>query len=221
MNKSDQDTLSRQYQARFAESADYRDGVWQQILRHFLQAHIGVDKTVLDLGCGWGEFSRNVQARKRYAMDLNPDAAQFLGEGVEFLQQDCSADWPLANDSVDVVFSSNFLEHLPDKAAIDQTLAHARRVIKPGGRIICMGPNIKAVPGAYWDYWDHYVPITEQSMAEALQLAGFEPKQVIDRFLPYTMSDGRQVPALFIAAYLHLRPAWKLLGKQFLVIADA
>ena len=48
---------------------------------------------VLDLGCGYGEFINQVRARRKIAMDLNPDAPSHLAPGVEFLHQDCSVRW--------------------------------------------------------------------------------------------------------------------------------
>jgi predicted SAM-dependent methyltransferase len=58
--------------------------------------------------------------------------------------------WDVPAESLDVVFTSNFLEHLPDKASVEQTVKEAGRALKPGGRLICMGPNVKYLPGAYW-----------------------------------------------------------------------
>ncbi len=71
--------------------------------------------TVLDLGCGYGEFINTIRCRNKYAMDLNPDAPRFLSQDITFLHQDCSRRWQLPDASLDVVFTSNFFEHLPDK----------------------------------------------------------------------------------------------------------
>ena len=87
------DVLSEQYTRRFLASQAYRDGVWKVILQRRLQHWVGHDQVVLDLGCGWGEFIRNVSAADKYAMDLNPDAATHVGPGVQFLQQDCASRW--------------------------------------------------------------------------------------------------------------------------------
>jgi predicted SAM-dependent methyltransferase len=77
-------------------------------------------------------------------------------------------------ESLDVVFTSNFLEHLPDKVHVERTLAQAWRCLKDDGFIICLGPNIKYVPGAYWDFWDHFIPLTELSLSEVLKMKGSE-----------------------------------------------
>jgi len=76
------------------------------------------------------------------------------------------------------------------------------------------------VPGSYWDYWDHFIPITEESMAEALLLRGFHVTEKIDRFLPYTMSGGKNPPLFTVKLYLKLSLLWRFFGKQFLVVAQ-
>jgi SAM-dependent methyltransferase len=152
-------------------------------------------------------------------MDLNPDAPRYLGEGVTFFEQDCSEPWPLPDGSLDAVFTSNFFEHLPDKVALGRTLDQIFRCLSKGGRLIAMGPNIKFLPGSYWDFWDHYVPLTDLSLEEALTTRGFEMVRRVDRFLPYTMSVGRQYPIVLLRLYLHLPVAWRLFGRQFLLVA--
>jgi hypothetical protein len=82
-----------------------------------------------------------------------------------------------------------------------------------------MGPNIKFLPGAYWDFWDHYLPLTEESLREALENRGFEIEKCVGKFLPYRMTKGPRYPLFFLRMYLRLPLAWRILGKQFLVVA--
>jgi SAM-dependent methyltransferase len=139
---------------------------------------------------------------------------------VKLLQQDCSKPWALPPASLDVVFTSNFFEHLLDKPSLGRTLDQAHRCLKDGGRLICLGPNIRYLAGAYWDFWDHYVPLSDRSLAEALQLAGFAIEVQKPRFLPYSMSQGFQPPIALLRAYLMLPIVRPLFGKQFLVVAQ-
>jgi SAM-dependent methyltransferase len=211
--------LQKEYKKRFESNCAYRDSVWQILCRDFLSHYVKGDSIVLDLGAGWGEFSRNIKAKKIYAMDLNPYCGDLVPGYVDFIQQDCSARWPFDNETLDVIFTSNFLEHLLSKVAVDATIREAHRCLKKGGSIICIGPNIRYVAGQYWDFWDHYIPITDRSMVEALILGGFLVKESIPRFLPFTMSDGKNPPLIFVKAYLRMRFLWPLLGKQFFVQA--
>jgi SAM-dependent methyltransferase len=216
--KTTQD-LGKIYLQRFAALAPYRDSVWQILVRDFFQRYVPPDATVLDLGSGWGEFIRHIEARRRIALDINPDMPSRLGSGVETILQDCSQTWQLPDSSVDIVFTSNFFEHLPDKDALRRTLREARRCLKDRGRIICLGPNIRFLHGTYWDFWDHLLALTDRSMVEVLTLTGFVVERVEPRFLPYSMSQGFTPPVGFISVYLRVPFLWRFFGKQFLLIA--
>jgi SAM-dependent methyltransferase len=212
--------LQRIYAQRFSASLDYRRSVWQILVANFFQKLVPANAAALNLGCGYGEFINQVAASAKFGMDLNPDSRKFLAPGIELLAQDCSAKWPLPDASLDVVFTSNFFEHLPDKAALGRTLDEIRRCLRPdGGRLIAMGPNIKRTRGAYWDFWDHYLPLTELSLKEALENRAFRMEKCLASFLPYTMAGKRPVPPFMVKAYLRIPFAWHFFGQQFLVVA--
>lgn len=211
--------LSRVYARRFQDAAAYRQKVWQVLTREYFQSWVPRDGTVLDLGCGYGEFINNIVAARKFGMDLNPDTRDRLAPGTTFLEQDCSQRWNVPEGVLDVVFTSNFFEHLPNKQALADTLAEALRALKPGGKLIAMGPNIKYTRGRYWDFWDHHVALTELSLTEVLEVTGFEIQHQIARFLPYTMVGGPQYPVFFLSLYLRVPLLWRLKGEQFLIVA--
>jgi SAM-dependent methyltransferase len=221
MQESVQD-LQRIYHRRFLKTAAYRNRVWQVLITRFFHRWIAPEAAVLDLGCGYGEFINNVRAGRKFAMDLNPDTRKYLAKDVEFFQQDCSAPWPLPSGSLDVVMTSNFFEHLPDKACLRRTLQQVFRCLRGQGkgRLIAVGPNVKFVPGAYWDFFDHHTILTEASLGEVLEIEGFVLEKVVPRFLPYTLSNGPEYPLFFIRLYLALPWLWWIKGRQFLVIAS-
>jgi len=212
------DMLSHQYRRRFSGQEAYRNNVWRILCADFFSRYIAADAKILDVGSGWGEFINHIEAGEKHAMDLNEDGMRHVASDVKFIRQDCSTAWPFASGSLDAVFTSNFLEHLPDRASIERTVMEACRCLKDSGLFICLGPNIKCVPGAYWDFWDHHIPLTEKSCSELLQLCGFEIAECHARFLPYSMSGGGRPPLPLVALYLRLPLVWPLFGKQFLVV---
>ena len=218
MSAHSPEDLQRMYGTRFGPHTDYRKEVWSVLVDDWFGKYIRATDAVLDLGCGYGEFINTIRCRQKFAMDLNPDAPSFLAKEVTFLAQDCSARWQLPDTSLDVVFTSNFFEHLPDKVALGRTLDEIHRCLRPGGRLVAMGPNIKYLPGSYWDFWDHYIPLTEASLKEALVVRGFTVDVCLGRFLPYTMASGPRYPLALLRAYLKLPLAWRIFGKQFLVV---
>ena len=211
--------LQRLYEKRFAGQRQYRNSIWRILVDNYFARWIPQRAAVLDLGCGHCEFINNVRSETRFGMDLNPDSVQQATPGVRILSQSCSETWALPDNSLDVVFSSNFFEHLYTKQDLRATLLQAWRCLRPGGRIIAMGPNIRYLPGEYWDFYDHYLALTELSLGEVMTETGFTLEEQIPRFLPYTMSRGRQRPLWMLRLYLMLTFAWSLLGKQFLVVA--
>ena len=211
--------LQRLYEKRFAGGGDYRDRIWRALVNDYFVRWIPAHATVLDLGCGHCEFINNIPVEQRFGMDLNPDAVGKAAPGVCILAQSCSQPWALADNSLDIVFTSNFFEHLQTKRDLRETLMEALRCLRTGGRIIALGPNIRYLPGAYWDFCDHHLPLTELSLGEAMAETGFTPEKKIPRFLPYTMSRGAQPPIWMVRLYLKLKWAWPLFGKQFLVVA--
>ena len=208
------------YSQRFDEHIAYRNKVWRVLVAEFFSRYVESNAIVLDLGCGYGEFINNVICRQKYGMDLNPRAKSYLREEVTFLEQDCSDLWPFPDASLDLVFTSNFFEHLISKEALSNTLTQAARCLRPGMRLIAMGPNIRFVGGAYWNFYDHHLALTDISLVEATQAHGLRIERVIPRFLPYTMVNRRRVPERLVRLYLKLPPVWRILGAQFLVIAQ-
>jgi SAM-dependent methyltransferase len=211
--------LAALYRFRFRESErPQKMMIWKTLCRHFFQELIGRDQAVLDLACGYGEFINNIEAAKKYAVDLNPDAPRYLGPDVEFHASPAHGMRDIPSDAVDVVFTSNFLEHLKSKEECDAVLAEVLRVLKPGGRFVVMGPNIRYLAAEYWDFYDHYLPLSHLSLEEGLVQSGYEVVTIIPRFLPYTTRSALPQHPFLIALYLKLPIFWPLVGKQFLVV---
>jgi len=150
-------------------------------------------------------------------MDLNPDARNHAATDVSIIEADCSLPWPTLE--LDAIFTSNFLEHLPTKDAVISTLHNAHAALRPGGCFVAMGPNIRFLAGDYWDFFDHFIPLSERSLSEALRTVGFDIALSVAKFLPYTMSDGRRYPLAMLRTYLALPVLWRVFGKQFLIVA--
>ncbi len=211
--------LRREYEIRFARTADYRRRVWSVLTNEFFGRWIPPQAAVLDLGCGWGEFINQITAARKYGMDLNPESKSKLAPEVVLLAQDSSERWPIDDAQLDVIFTSNFFEHLPSKESLRRTLSEAFRCLRTGGRIICLGPNVKCLPGRYWDFWDHHLALTELSLKEGLELAGFRIEWLRAKFLPYSMSQGFTPPIAVLRLFLKLPILWRIFGEQFLVLA--
>ena len=219
--KMNSNQLAELYKIRFSEDELFRkDEIWQVICADYLQQYINKSDTVVDIACGYGEFINNIQAKRKVAFDLNPDAKKFLNSGVEFYQCAATKISTVLYGDTDVIFTSNFLEHLPDKGTLDKFLDEVMLSLKLGGKYIILGPNLRYLPGKYWDYYDHHLGLTHLSLCEALQLKGFDIKKCVAKFLPYSTQGALPTHPLLVKLYLKMPIIWPILGKQFFIVAQ-
>jgi SAM-dependent methyltransferase len=213
-------TFAKLYRQRFpTKERAAKEVVWQVLCARFFSRYVAETDSVVDVGAGYCEFINNIRAARRVAVDANPELASCAAAGVETHCGPAEDLSFLGTETVDVVFSSNFFEHLPNKATLNAVVAEMHRILKPNGKLLVMGPNVKCVPGAYWDYYDHHIPLTELSVAELLQLNGFRIEESIARFMPYTVKGRLPTTAWLVTCFLALRKlSFPLFGKQFFVV---
>jgi SAM-dependent methyltransferase len=212
--------LAQIYRERFSKDTEAaRLALWRTLCESWIQRYIPQDAVVLDLAAGRCEFINQIRCREKIAVDLNEDVRRYAAPDVRIVIAYSHAMNEVADGSVDVVFVSNFFEHLPDKQAFLDTLREIRRVLRPGGRLLIMQPNIRFLNGEYWDFVDHYLPLTDRTLVEALALTGMRAVEVRPQFLPYTTRSRFPQAAWLVRLYLRLTFVHRLFGKQAWVVA--
>jgi SAM-dependent methyltransferase len=213
--------LPELYDARFDErEVSAKDAVWREIVA-YLQRFIDPDAPILDLACDRGHFIRWVRGTERWATDIR-DMRAALPEDIRFVQASgLDLTTVIPNGYFGTVFMSNYLEHLESSDAVVDQLRVVRQLLRPGGRAIVLQPNIRLVGPRYWDFIDHKVALTERSLLEAAELAQLHTVELVTRFLPYSTKGRLPTDARLVRAYLRFRPAWWLLGRQTLLVAEA
>ncbi len=210
------------YQTRFGEEEfGGRIELWRVLCDDWFSRFIAPSDTVLDVGAGACEFINNIRAGRKIAIDHNPDMKKFAAPGVECIVgsfQDGLGQ--VAPDSVDVALASNVFEHLADRHELFECLAGCRRVLKPGGKMIVMQPNYRAVKERFYDFADHSLPLTEKGMAEALRSNGFTIDYCKARFIPYTTKSRYPNWPILVRLYLRIPLAHWLLGGQMFIVAS-
>lgn len=207
------------YRRRFPEREHVEKLALWRVLAPYLDRLIPAGP-VLDVACDRGYFVANVARPERWATDLRDTSAD-LPRDVRFVQANgLGLTDVLPGGYFAGVFMSNYLEHLATSTEVVRQLEVVRALLRPNGRVVVLQPNVRLVGGAYWDFIDHHVALTEHSLVEAAELAGLQTIEVRSRFLPYsTKSRLPKHPAL-VRAYLAFPPAWRLLGKQTLYVGE-
>lgn len=213
--------LQKLYAGRFRDAdLPAKNAIWKTLCDGFFSRYVRPTDTVVDIGAGHCEFINNIAAARKLAVDLNPDVKRFAAPNVEILNESCRAITSLPDGAIDVVFMSNFLEHLPDKAQVFETLREGRRILRTGGRMMILQPNIRFLADVYWDFFDHHVPLSDRSLVEVLEALDLRVTVCLPRFLPYTTKSRFPKGTLFVKLYLRCPLAWRLLGKQAFLVAE-
>ena len=212
--------LERLYRRRFSDVDRAEMAVvWGVLVRDFFQSRIDASETVLDVGAGTCAFINEVRAARRIALDANPELPKLAAPGVETIVTDDLSLREVPAGTIGHVFVSNFLEHLEDHIAVLRFLGAVHRVLKPGGSLLVLQPNFRLEPRRYFDFLDHRVILTDASLREALEVAGFHVAEMRARFLPFTSKSRVPKWAWAVRLYLRLPPAQWLLGRQSFALA--
>jgi SAM-dependent methyltransferase len=207
----------RLYEYRFRRiDQGARTAVWREI-GPFIHERLGEPERVLDPAAGRCEFLNSIPAKERWGVDLVDYEESWADPGVKIVVGDVM-EVELPSEYFDLVWISNFLEHLSDQQEVAAFLERMFERLRPGGRIAIMGPNFRYCAKEYFDMADHNVILTHVGVEEHVYAAGFTVERVDARFLPYSFR-GRLPPSPALTRrYLRTPLAWRVLGKQFLAV---
>jgi 2-polyprenyl-3-methyl-5-hydroxy-6-metoxy-1,4-benzoquinol methylase len=136
---------------------------------------------LLDVGCGDGAFLDWMRHLGWSVTGVDPDprAAEMAQEryGIRVVASGVdTANFPPA--SFDAVTLNHVLEHVLEPVDL---LRRCREVVAPGGRIVCVTPNVESLGrrrfGPHWRAWDsprHLNLFSRKSLAEAARRAGLK-----------------------------------------------
>ncbi|MBN2026375.1 MAG: class I SAM-dependent methyltransferase [Actinobacteria bacterium] len=102
---------------------------------------------IVDLGCGEEGYLSCLMEKAGEIIGL--DGRPVRGPYSSYIQTDLSGCIPLEAQSIDLAASKFFLEHIEDPPGF---LRHVHDVLRPGGQLVLMTPNI-----AYYPYTVNYI----------------------------------------------------------------
>ena len=203
------------HEVRFSHDPK-RAVVWRALCR-YLQQFVDPAGSLLELGAGYGEFSRFIQAAEKHALELNPDMAAHWPNDVQPHIQSALDPLPLPPNSLFTVFASNFFEHFTIDDG-ERIVAESRRLLKPGGRLICVQPNFRLEPRRYFDDYTHKQIYTDVSFRDFLEANGMKVTHCEPRFTPFSMKSRMPTAGWLVSLYLSL--PYRPLAGQFLIVAE-
>lgn len=162
--------------------------------RELLDRHLGLNGgDALSVGCGWhpGRHLLPKPAWRLVAADIDPERPRHAvarGEADEGLQGAAGALGALPAACFDVVLHRLVLHHVAYAGPLEPVLAEARRLLRPGGALIAIEPNLYHPVGAALALANRAgigvrvhgtpddIPLSPRRLAVAARDAGLEPE---------------------------------------------
>lgn len=145
----------------------------QKLTRHIASTlKIERGASILDVGCGRGEFSQGFmsQGMQVYAVDREAPTEGYVGtESLSFADLE-TQPLPFDDNSFDYVFSKSVIEHFyyPEKL-----FSEIKRVLKPNGVVITMCPAWEFNYKTFYEDYTHRTPFMKSSLKDFLEINGF------------------------------------------------
>ena len=194
----------------------YRKGVWREIVR-FVAQDTGYVESLVELAPGFCDFINQFPAPNKICYEVNPDMAQWAASSVDFRCKDAGAISELENESADVVFASNFLEHLDD-VALNLLIPKVHHVLKKGGFFVLIQPNYRLCKEHYFDDETHQTVFSNENVGPFVEKYGFAVHKIIPGILPFQMKSRLPKWPILVRIYLAspIRPG----AAQMYVVAQ-
>jgi SAM-dependent methyltransferase len=172
----------------------------------YLRSFFSDCTSVLDLGCGQGDFLFDG------TVGLDMDFLALKEAGRRVVQADLAESIPLRSATFDGVLAKDILEHLPEPARFMNEIA---RVSSPGARLVITTP--RAIPRAVWDDYTHMRGFTRPALERLLAATGWTEIRI--RRYGAVPIAGRLGLVRFIPALLRFPGIGHYFGTNWLVTA--
>lgn len=155
----------------YYRDADIRPGLAARYYRQFAGA-----RTVLDVGCGTGDFGRlrPSPAIEVYGVDIDPLAIERACRYERASRVDVDVEpLPFADGTFDAVLAKDIFEHVKDPGRLAREI---HRVTRPGGTVVAS--MVMARPRRVWADYTHLRGFTERSARLLLEDVGFDVEAI-------------------------------------------
>lgn len=175
-----------------------------------------MDQPILEIGCGWGQFLLWLRERGyngAIGIDVGRRQVEFCRSlGLEAVVAADSTRFLLDHArGYQLIALHHVIEHMPSSAGL-ALLSAAHGSLRPGGRILVQTPNMSAASAGFSRYIEisHETGYAETSLAEILDLAGFESVHIFGSRTPLALRPKR-------VAWLAMRALTRALWRAILM----
>lgn len=200
-----------------------RHKAWRKFTMQKMNIQPG--QTAIDLCCGTCDWTIAIAQASQSGAIVGLDfSANMLSHGqvkIDQKQLDTqitlvegnAMELPYADNSFDFATIGFGLRNVPD---LDQVLAEMRRVVKPGGKVVCLElskPTTQPFKGIYYFYFQRILPIIGKVMGNFYKQYKWLPEslmkfpgrlELVEHFRKAGLSDVQAYPLTLGIAALHI-----------------
>lgn len=183
----------------------------------FLRRFVGPSDILLEIGTGDAALAIKASATVRgvVAVDVSEEITSRadLPKNVRLVLID-GTHFPLPDASIDVAYSNQLMEHLHPDDALAQ-LREIARVLKPGGRYVCITPNRLSGPHDISGFFDdeatgfHLKEYTNRELAGLFLDAGFSRAKAYAGAKGFYVRAGRWGLEALESLLFRIRMPWR------------
>ncbi len=205
----------------------YADHWDDKIFREVILKHIRKDSFILDLGAGSGFVEQmNFRSAAGKVCGLDPGPSVLRNPHLDEAKVGSGEAIPWPEQTFDVVFADNVLEHLSDPEAV---LREVLRVLKPGGSFLAKTPNrfhyvtliAQLTPTSFHEFFNrlrgrnevhtfktHYRANSRNAIARLAKKCGFQVRDLL-------RIEGRPEYLRFSVPSYYFGVAWERVVNRF------
>ncbi len=175
----------------FCEDIGKGDGRYQIVQE--IVAGAGTNIDICDVGCGKGRYLKNLIEQypdnNYFSVDISQNVLRNVSEQVMEKKQGALTNIPYSDETFDVVYTCEALEHAID---IGSAIKELVRVTKPGGKIVVIDKNIEKLGSILIEEWEQW--FDADKLAEMMSDNGVRVE--VKRSIHY---ENEQIEGLFLA----------------------
>ena len=144
-----------------------------------VRSHVPLEgRRILDVGCGIGTYVRRFRdfTSDAYGVDIDPEKVRDASRFLPNIQVAPAENLPFPDESFDVVFLHEVLEHVGDDRL---AILEAARVLRPGGQVVIFVPN------RLYLFETHGIYLGDRFVFRLVPFVNYLPDALRRRFCPH------------------------------------
>jgi ubiquinone/menaquinone biosynthesis C-methylase UbiE len=206
----DKDYLNVSYSAQRTPFTDYPSKLALHLFQKF---KFDTTITVLEVGAGRCEVLKGFKdlGLNCIAADISLVCKEYADNlGIDFVLLKNDNKLPFENNSIEIIYTKSLIEHIFDPTAL---ITEFVRVLKPGGKLLCLTPDWESNMKIFYDDVTHVKPFTHLSIEQLFEMGGLKniSTEILRQLPSVWSSKSIEVISKIIKPFVHRRAKTKFL----------